>query len=57
MKKLEDDSSRKKLLLRIENELYKKLKEIAKNENKSLTLVINEMISEGCKYGKANASS
>ena len=57
MKKLEDDSSRKKLLLRIENELYKKLKEIARNENKSLTLVINEMISEGCKYGKANASS
>ncbi len=44
MMQLDDDASRKKILLRIENKTYDYCFKKAINENKSVTLVINELL-------------
>lgn len=44
---LENDPSRKKLLLRINNEIYESIAWKAKEQNKSITYVINELLMMG----------
>ena len=44
---LENDPSRKKLLLRINNEIYESITWKAKEQNKSITYVINELLMMG----------
>lgn len=44
MKKLDNDSSRKKILLRIDSELYNQLIKQSTSQDKSTTLLINEIL-------------
>lgn len=44
MNKLSEDTSRRKILLRIENEIYDYCYRKAIEEDKSITLVINELL-------------
>lgn len=41
---LTNDKTRKQMLLRIDNDLYKCIKELSEEEDKSITLVINEVL-------------
>ena len=41
---LANDKTRKQILLRIDNDLYKHIKEVSEAEDKSITLVINEIL-------------
>lgn len=41
---LKNDKTRKQMLLRIDNDLYKCIKELSEEEDKSITLVINEIL-------------